>query len=78
MAQLAVDNEWEGIVCYGSVREIDALEELDIGICAVGTIPVLADDEQTGDIDLAVNFAGGYVFTRRSSVCRQHGYYSVS
>ena len=25
MAQLAVDNEWEGIVCYGSVREIDAL-----------------------------------------------------
>lgn len=58
MAQLAVDNEWEGIVCYGSVREIDALEELDIGICAVGTIPVLADDEQTGDIDLAVNFAG--------------------
>jgi regulator of ribonuclease activity A len=58
MAQLAVDNEWEGIVCYGSVREIDALEELDIGIFAVGTIPVLADDEQTGDIDLAVNFAG--------------------
>jgi regulator of ribonuclease activity A len=58
MAQLAVDNEWEGIVCFGSVREIDALEELDIGIFAVGTIPVLADDEQTGDIDLAVNFAG--------------------
>jgi regulator of ribonuclease activity A len=58
MAQLAVDNEWEGIVCFGSVREIDALDELDIGIFAVGTIPVLADDEQTGDIDLAVNFAG--------------------
>ena len=58
IAQQAVENGWEGIVCYGSVREVDALEELDIGILAVGSIPVLAGDEQTGDIDLAVNFAG--------------------
>ncbi|MBT0586851.1 ribonuclease E activity regulator RraA [Alteromonas oceanisediminis] len=58
IAQLAVENGWEGILCYGSVREVDALEDLDIGIFAVGSIPVLASDEQTGDIDVAVNFAG--------------------
>ena len=58
IAQLAVDNQWEGIVCYGSIREVDALEELDIGIFAVGAIPVLADAEQIGDVDVAVNFAG--------------------
>jgi regulator of ribonuclease activity A len=24
-AQIAIDNDWEGVVCYGSVREIDSL-----------------------------------------------------
>ncbi|WP_100657692.1 ribonuclease E activity regulator RraA [Alteromonas flava] len=58
VAQLAVENQWEGIICYGSVRDVDTLEDLDLGILAVGSIPVLADDEQTGDVDVAVNFAG--------------------
>ena len=58
VAQTAVDNQWEGIVCFGAVREVDVLEDLDIGIVAVGSIPVLADSEQTGDVDIAVNFAG--------------------
>ncbi|GGD62612.1 ribonuclease E activity regulator RraA [Lacimicrobium alkaliphilum] len=57
-AQLAVDNDWEGIVCYGSVRDLDALEDLDIGIHALASIPVSADYEQTGDADIAVNFGG--------------------
>lgn len=57
-AQLAVENEWDGILCYGSVREVDALEELDIGIHAVASIPVNAEFEQTGEVDIAVNFGG--------------------
>lgn len=57
-AQLAVENDWEGIVCYGSVRDLDALEDLDIGIHALASIPVSADYEQTGDADIAVNFGG--------------------
>ncbi|MFR2698075.1 MAG: ribonuclease E activity regulator RraA, partial [Proteus mirabilis] len=28
LAQLAVLNEWEGIVVYGAVRQVDALSEL--------------------------------------------------
>ncbi|WP_088329702.1 ribonuclease E activity regulator RraA [Lacimicrobium sp. SS2-24] len=57
-AQLAVDNDWEGIVCYGSVRDLDTLEDMDIGIHALASIPVSADYEQTGDADIAVNFGG--------------------
>jgi regulator of ribonuclease activity A len=30
----------EGIVVYGSVRQVDDLEELDIGIQAIAAIPV--------------------------------------
>lgn len=57
-AQLAIDNGWEGIVCFGAVRDVDVLEELDIGIQAIGSIPVSADAKEVGDIDIAVNFAG--------------------
>ena len=57
-AQIAVDNGWEGIVCYGSVRDVDTLEELDLGVHAVASIPVNAEFENTGEIDVAVNFGG--------------------
>lgn len=58
IAQYAVNNGWEGIVCYGSVRDVDALEELDIGIQALAAIPVGASDQSIGDTDVAINFAG--------------------
>ena len=57
-AQTAIDNDWEGVVCYGSVREIDSLAELDIGVLAVAAIPVNADAESVGDVDIPVNFGG--------------------
>ena len=57
-AQIAIEHDWEGIVCYGSVREVDQLEELDIGIHAVASIPVNAAFEQVGEVDVAVNFGG--------------------
>ena len=57
-AQLAIDNDWEGIVCYGSVREVDTLADLDIGILAVASIPVNAETESTGEVDVPVNFGG--------------------
>ncbi|GEA12094.1 ribonuclease E activity regulator RraA [Alteromonas sp. KUL49] len=56
--QLAIDNDWEGIVCYGSVREVDTLVDMDIGLLAVSTIPVNAESESTGDVDIPVNFGG--------------------
>lgn len=58
LAELACENNWEGIVCYGSVREVDALEEVNIGILALNSIPVAADDKGTGEEDVAINFAG--------------------
>lgn len=57
LAELAVKNEWEGIICYGSVRDVDALEELDIGIQGLVSIPVGAIDDVVGESDVAVNFA---------------------
>ncbi|MGB3725758.1 MAG: ribonuclease E activity regulator RraA [Glaciecola sp.] len=56
--QLALDNDWEGIICYGAIRDVDLIEEMDIGVHALGCIPVSAESREVGDLDLAVNFAG--------------------
>ena len=58
VAELAVANDWEGIVVNGCVREVDALEELDIGIQAITAIPVGAVDNEVGELNVPVNFAG--------------------
>ena len=58
LAQLAVDNSWEGIIVYGAVRQIQQLENLDIGIHALAPIPVSADESSVGESDIPVNFGG--------------------
>lgn len=58
IAEQAANNAWEGIICYGSVRDVDAIEELDLGIQGLVSIPVGASDQDIGESDLAINFAG--------------------
>lgn len=58
IAVLAEDNNWEGIVVYGCVREVDELEDMSIGIQALASIPVGAANQEIGEIDVPVNFGG--------------------
>ena len=58
IAEQAARNNWEGIICYGSVRDVDALEDIDIGIQGLLSIPVGASTSKIGESDLAINFAG--------------------
>lgn len=58
LAQLALDNGWEGIIVYGAVRQLDILERLDIGIHALAPIPVGAENTDIGEVDTPVNFGG--------------------
>lgn len=54
----ALNNNWEGIVCYGAVRDVDLLFDMDIGICALTSIPVGCNNYGQGEIDTPINFAG--------------------
>ncbi|WP_049634471.1 ribonuclease E activity regulator RraA [Yersinia aldovae] len=63
LAQLALEHNWEGIVVYGAVRQVDDLAELDIGIQAIAAIPVGAADEGVGESDIRVNFGGVTFFS---------------
>lgn len=56
LAAKAVHNGWEGLVIYGCVREVDYLEEMNIGIQALASIPVGAARQDIGEVDVAVNF----------------------
>ncbi len=58
LAALAEENEWEGIVVYGCVREVDELEDMSIGIQAMASIPVGANNQGIGEVDVPVNFGG--------------------
>ncbi|MBF4246353.1 ribonuclease E activity regulator RraA [Vibrio anguillarum] len=58
LAALAEENEWEGLVVYGCVREVDELEEMSIGIQALASIPVGASNQGIGEVDVPVNFGG--------------------
>ena len=70
LARLAVQNEWEGLVIYGAVRQVDDLEELDIGIQAMAAIPVGAAGE------CPRQFWRCHLLLRRPSLCRQYRDYS--
>ena len=58
LAELATENNWQGIVVYGAVRHLDELEEINLGIQAIASIPVAADSEGAGEDGIGVNFAG--------------------
>lgn len=58
LAGLAEENNWEGLIVYGCVREVDELEEIEIGLQAIASIPVGATQNAIGEIDVPVNFGG--------------------
>lgn len=58
IAALAEENNWEGLVVYGCVREVDELEDMSIGIQALASIPVGAVSQEVGEVDIPVNFGG--------------------
>lgn len=51
-------NGWAGIVIYGYVRDVEVLATTDLGIQAIGAIPVKTDKRGLGDRAVPVTFAG--------------------
>ncbi|WP_427791260.1 ribonuclease E activity regulator RraA [Brevundimonas diminuta] len=62
LARLAIDNGWAGIVVHGAIRDSGVINTMNVGVKAVGTIPLRADREAIGEIDIPTSF-GGVIFT---------------
>ena len=58
IASLARDNGWGGIVVNGCVRDSVALDELGLGVKALGTNPRPSRKEGVGEAGVAVTFGG--------------------
>lgn len=48
IAKLAINNKWEGIIVYGSIRDSKEINTMNIGIKALGTCPVKSIKRNVG------------------------------
>jgi regulator of ribonuclease activity A len=58
LAELAIENGWQGLVIYGCIRDSAIISTLPIGIRALHTHPLKGHKKDLGDRDLLVSFAG--------------------
>jgi len=58
LAQLAIDNNWRGVIVYGCIRDSRIIDTMNIGIRAINTNPVKSIKRNTGELDIEVKFAG--------------------
>ena len=58
LAEKAAKNEWEGIIIYGCIRDVDVIMEIDLGVQALATNPRKTEKKGIGEINIPVKFAG--------------------
>ena len=58
IAKAGVKNNWSGVVINGYVRDIDILSTLDIGVQALGTMPIRSEKKNLGQIGVDISFGG--------------------
>ncbi len=58
LAQLAIDNEWAGVIVYGCIRDAEAISQMDVAVKALNTHPLKSSKKNVGERDVQVRFAG--------------------
>ena len=58
LAALAQNNEWNGILINGAIRDSEAVSALEIGIVALGTNPRKSTKNNQGSSNVELHFAG--------------------
>ncbi len=58
LAQLAIDNDWAGIVVNGAIRDSAVIDAMDVGVKALATNPRKSVKRDLGVIDATVTFLG--------------------
>ena len=58
LGEAAVRNGWAGVIVHGCIRDSAELGRIDLGIRALGTMPLRSDKRGEGERDVPVRFAG--------------------
>jgi len=56
LALLAIQNNWEGIIVNGCIRDSQVINSMNIGIKALNTCPVKSVKRNIGEINIPVQF----------------------
>lgn len=56
MASLALQHDWEGVIVNGVIRDSGEINQMDVGIKALGTCPQRASLDSPGLVDVIVDF----------------------
>jgi len=63
IAEAGVRNNWSGVIINGYIRDVDIINTLDIGVQALGTMPVRSKKNNQGELGIDISF-GGLTFKR--------------
>lgn len=58
LGEIAVKNNWSGIVINGCIRDSTAIAELDLGVKALDVNPLKSGKKNEGQENITVRFAG--------------------
>ena len=58
IAEAGVKNNWSGVVINGYIRDLDIINTLNIGVQALGTVPVRSAKKNQGELGIDVSFGG--------------------
>lgn len=79
LGEAAVRNGWAGVIIHGCIRDSAELDRMDLGIRALGTMPLRSDKRGEGERDVPVRFAGAtfrpgdYVYVDEDGIVVAHG-----
>ena len=58
LGEMAVKNGWKGLLINGCIRDSEAINGLELGVYALGTIPLKTHKRGDGQRDVSLSFAG--------------------
>ena len=74
LAELGKDNDWQGIIVYGCIRDSAVIADMDIGVKALNTNPRKSVKKGVGERDVRVVFAdvtinpGDYIYADEDGI----------
>lgn len=73
VAAECVAGGWEGLVLYGSIRDVDEIGALDLGVQALGSHPCKTIKRDEGQVNVPVVFGGVEICDGDWIVCDNNG-----
>ncbi|EHD2247951.1 putative 4-hydroxy-4-methyl-2-oxoglutarate aldolase, partial [Vibrio vulnificus] len=54
LAILAIENDWEGVIVFGAVRDVAQMSQMELGIKALGTSPFKTEKRGAGEVNVTL------------------------